>query len=255
MGRRTLVGLGVAATMALAGCYASTEPATDVGPESAKLNARGTANHGPASSYFEYWLTGSSQAHDTVPAGSWPAGASGPFSKTVTRLSADADYSFRVCGSDQDAQENSCAQTRAFKTPPAVEDSVKGGYFHACCASLNVNATSGPSGDNAHGSMALGEFPAFSPGREFTGFVTCLIVDGRSAAVGAVGQWREYGTQNLDPYPGSLLVGIVDGHLGVDKLGQRSQGPASPAPDCASETFQGLFGSDENNFVVNDAQP
>jgi hypothetical protein len=208
--------------MALAGCYASTEPATDVGPESAKLNARGTANHGPASSYFEYWLTGSSQAHDTVPAGSWPAGASGPFSKTVTRLSADADYSFRVCGSDQDAQENSCAQTRAFKTPPAVEDSVKGGYFHACCASLNVNATSGPSGDNAHGSMALGEFPAFSPGREFTGFVTCLI---------------------------------VDGHLGVDKLGQRSQGPASPAPDCASETFQGLFGSDENNFVVNDAQP
>jgi hypothetical protein len=240
--------------MALAGCYASTEPATDVGPESAKLNARGTANNGPAASYFEYWLTGTAQGHDTIGAGSWPAGASGPFSKTVTQLSAGADYSFRVCGQDQNAQESVCAQARTFKTLPAVEDSVRGGYFHACCASLNVNATSGPSGENARGSLDLGEFPAFSPGREFTGFVTCLIVDGRSAAVGAVGRWREYGTPNPEPYTGSLRVGIVDGHLGVDKIGQRSQGSASP-PNCASETFQGLFGSDELHFVVNDAQP
>jgi hypothetical protein len=240
--------------MALAGCYASTEPATDVGPESAKLNARGTANSGPAFSHFEYWLTGSTQEHLTVAAGSWPAGASGPFSKTVTNLSADADYSFRVCGRDQDAQENSCAQTRTFKTPPAVEDSVEGGFFHACCASLYVDATSGPSGENAHGSMSMSEFPAFSPGREFTGFVTCLLVDGRSAAVGAVGQWREYGTQRVDPYPGSLRVGIVDGHLSADKLGSRTQGGASP-PNCASETFTGLFESNENFFVVNDAQP
>lgn len=252
MGRRGLIGLGLAATIMFTGCYASTEPATEVGPESAKLNARGVANSGPASSHFEYWLTGSTQPHLTVPAGSWPAGASGPFSKVVTRLSADAEYSFRVCGSDQDAQESYCAQTRTFKTLPAVEDSVKGGFFHACCASLNVNATSGPSGENAHGSMNLGEFPAFSPGREFEGFVTCLIVHGRSAAVGAVGEWREFGTPNTDPYPGSLTAAIVDGHLGADKLGQRAAGPASP-PDCASVTFENLFASDENFFVVNDA--
>jgi hypothetical protein len=239
--------------MALAGCYASTEPATNVGPESAKLNARGVANSGPASSYFEYWLTGSTQAHDNIAAGSWPAGASGPFSKVVTLLSADADYSFRVCGSDDGAQSH-CAQTRSFKTLPAVEDSVEGAFFHACCASLNVDATSGPSGENPHGSMSLGEFPAFSPGRQFSGSVTCLIVHGRSAAVGAVGQWREFGTQNTDPYPGSLTAGIVDGHLGVDKLGRRSAGPASP-PDCASVGFDNLYVSNENYFVVNDAQP
>jgi len=240
--------------MALAGCYASTNPATEVGPESARLNAHGTADDGPANSYFEYWLTGSTQTHSFEPAGTWPAGASGPFSKVVTRLSANADYSFRVCGQDQDEQESYCAQTRTFMTSPAVEDSVRGGYSHTCCSHFDVDASSGPSGENAHGSMSLSETPAFSTGRRFSGSVTCLIVHGRAAAVGAVGEWREFGTPNIDPYPGSLRVGIVDGHLGQDKIGQRPIGPASP-PNCANETFQGLFASDENFFVVNDAQP
>ena len=38
----------------LAGCYGSTEPATEVAFDSAKLNGRGTADKGPAFSYFEY---------------------------------------------------------------------------------------------------------------------------------------------------------------------------------------------------------
>ncbi len=43
----------VVAAITLAGCYGSTEPATDVRPNSAVLQARGTANDGPAFSYFE----------------------------------------------------------------------------------------------------------------------------------------------------------------------------------------------------------
>jgi hypothetical protein len=45
-----------------AGCYGSTEPATDIGPESATLQGHGTANNGPAKSWFQYWLTGSERS-------------------------------------------------------------------------------------------------------------------------------------------------------------------------------------------------
>jgi hypothetical protein len=47
MGRGLLIGL---ACMACGGCYASTEPATDVGQSSATLHAHGTANNGEATS-------------------------------------------------------------------------------------------------------------------------------------------------------------------------------------------------------------
>ncbi len=70
--------------VALAGCYASTEPATNVGPEAATLNARGTANNGPARSHFEFWMTGSTRVSWTDDQ-RWPAGASGPFSQRADR--------------------------------------------------------------------------------------------------------------------------------------------------------------------------
>ncbi len=41
--------------LVLGGCYGSTEPATNIGEDSATLRAQGTANNGPATSYFEYW--------------------------------------------------------------------------------------------------------------------------------------------------------------------------------------------------------
>ncbi len=56
----------VAAALALAGCYGSTEPATQIDFDQATLNAHGTANAGDAHVYFEYWQTAHPQSgvHD-----------------------------------------------------------------------------------------------------------------------------------------------------------------------------------------------
>jgi hypothetical protein len=208
--------LGVVAVVALAGCYGSTETATDVGPEAATLNGQGTANNGPAYAFFEYWLVGDDDDHQfSQPAQNVPAGASGPVSRKVTGLAADSDYAFRLCGGDQ-GTEHVCANTRTFSTQPAVEDSVKGSIHLGWCYSWSIDARSGPSGQNAHGELHYGSFPAFSPGDEFDGFVTCLDVHGKSAAIGAVGQSRRPGTQDPDWHPASMVMTVVDGQLGAD---------------------------------------
>jgi hypothetical protein len=81
LGQRTIIGMGMAGVLILSGCYGSTEPATDIGPESAKLNARGTANNGPAHGGFEYWLTNATASANArrkpspqVPAAPSPSG-------------------------------------------------------------------------------------------------------------------------------------------------------------------------------------
>ena len=63
------------------GCYGSTEPATEVGGDSARLNGQGTANNGPAFSRFKYRaFLGPEMATGYR---EWPAGASGPFSERI----------------------------------------------------------------------------------------------------------------------------------------------------------------------------
>ena len=114
----------------LAGCYGSTEPATNIGEDSATLRGQGTANNGPASSYFEYStkrepLPG--QARPRTPTRSWPAGASGPISERVSDLLVASRYSFRLCGADRGATPV-CAQTRTLTTPTPTGDYVKGSF-------------------------------------------------------------------------------------------------------------------------------
>jgi hypothetical protein len=251
-GRPIVIGLGVLGLAVLPGCYASTEPATEVGPETAKLNAHGTANNGPASAYFRYWLTGAPDQELVSDPIHFPAGATGPFSKKVGGLAADSEYTFKVCGADDGAGEEVCAQTRTFTTAPAVEDSVVGGASSGCCFSVRVDARAGPNGESARGTSRYTSLPAFSIGTEFTGFVTCLAVDGRSAAVGAIGQLRRLGAQDPGPHPASMLMTVVDGHLGPDSFRTGQFGPASPAPDCASASFENH--STLGQFIVNDAE-
>jgi hypothetical protein len=76
----------IGTTLILGGCYGSTEPATDVGSETATLRAQGTANNGPAGSWFEYWVTGSTANPRTTESIHWPSGASGAFSQKVKNL-------------------------------------------------------------------------------------------------------------------------------------------------------------------------
>ncbi len=218
------------AAVALTGCYASTEPATGVRFDGAGLNAQGTANSGPASSYFEYWPTASPGARlSTIPR-DWPAGAHGPFSETIDAdafpggpLAAGTAYSFRVCGNDRGASPV-CAQTRTFTTPAAGADVVEGSWSfiegnpHSNRGS--VHASSGPAGQNPAGVLryAVRESAAL----DYAGRVTCLKVSARHAVVGTVGEIRSDGSApnpNLNPPNASLVLTVDDGGPGaVDRV-------------------------------------
>jgi len=232
MGRGLLIGL---ACVACGGCYASTEPATDVGQSGATLHARGTANNGEATSYFELWATGSpSRQLPTGQAFHWPAGASGPFSRTVAGLYPSTPYSFRVCGRDDSGGSTVCAQTRTFTTTAATQDELWGGFFGSPSFNGYARAKSGPNGQNATGHLFASDF---------NGFVTCLHVDGNRAAVGGVGN------------NSAMLMTVVDnGPTGTDTV-QRAVAPAAVAPNCVAASFanQVPVGTDSEGFIVIDA--
>jgi hypothetical protein len=253
MKRRLLPAALIALT--LAGCYGSTEPATDVGPESATLRGHGTANNGPAHSWFEYWLTGSEG--DPLRAGgqTWPAGASGPISAKVIHLTAGSSHSYRLCGYDENPEGTNtiCAQTRTFTTQPAVEDSLWGGFFAGCCSRFDVDARSGPTGANPRGSVRWYASSSSSPDppRIFNGFVTCLAGNGARAAVGAVGKWTQQGSPDANA---TLLITIVDGRTEEDTYNEVETAGSAP-PNCATASFanQNTLLDPQADFIVNDA--
>jgi hypothetical protein len=227
--------LAALALASLAGCYASTEPATDITQSTARLHAHGTANNGEAQSFFELWPTGSPSQQ--VPTGAgfrWPAGASGPFSATVDGLSPSTSYSFRICGRDIESGPVICAQTLTFTTKPATQDELWGGYFEGPCCNGYVRAKAGPHGENASGHLSASDF---------NGFVTCLAVSGNRAAVGGVGQ------------NSAMLMTVVDGGpTGTDTV-QRAVAPAAIRPNCATASFanQVPIAPESGNFIVTDA--
>ncbi len=253
MKRRLLPVALIALT--LAGCYGSTEPATDVGPESATLRGHGTANNGPAHSWFEYWLTGSES--DPLRAGdqTWPAGASGPISAKVNHLTAGSSHSYRLCGYDENPEGTNtiCAQTRTFTTKPAVEDSVRGGFWAGCCSRFDVDARSGPNGASSRGSVRWYASSSSSPDppRIFNGIVTCLAANGSRAAVGAVGKWSQQGSPDATA---TFLITIVDGRTEEDTY-HEVETAGSALPNCATASFanQSTLIDPRADFIVNDA--
>jgi VCBS repeat protein len=103
---RPLLGLGlgaVACALVLAGCYAQTEPASDVGSTSATLNAHGFTAGKQGQAFFQYSSaknalgTGFGQQTPTL---TFPTGVSGPFTARVSGLSPGTNYWYRVCGND-----------------------------------------------------------------------------------------------------------------------------------------------------------
>lgn len=126
--------LGIAAVvgvagLAVAGCVGNTDPATNITNVSAKLNAHGRTNNGPAVWWWEYATAASAlgTGSDLEVCGypSEPDKRCGPaaspndvpLSTTVTGLSPNTTYYFRACGQDQTQGSNpACGSTRSFKT-------------------------------------------------------------------------------------------------------------------------------------------
>jgi hypothetical protein len=198
----------VVAAVTIAGCYGSTEPATNIKFDGATLNAQGTANNGPAESWFEIRPTNSGDLRETQHR-TWPAGVSGPFSDDSGSLVPHTSYSFRLCGKDAGG-DPVCAQTRTFTTLDG--DTVSGRFLSEDHThGVLIDAQSGPHGERLSGSML------FTAGADVyhRENVDCLKLSGNRAIVGN---------------SGVMYV--------VDAATQRLLSPTSGSPPpCASATF------------------
>jgi hypothetical protein len=240
VGRRwALAGCCLLSALLLSACYGSTEPATGIGEDSATLHARGSADPGPATSYFEYWTAGdppTGYPTPRTPTRSWPAGASGPISEKVSDLLVASRYSFRLCGDDRGSTPV-CAQTRSFTTPTPAGDYVKGSISVAEAPrvqpfAIRFNARSDPAGANVKGTMTTTE----QDGSRNVWTVSCLKVTG-SHAVGGF----------ISPNGSAILLEVQTGRQSV---GART--PVDNPPDCSStQAFTSLPG--EGSPVVHDA--
>jgi hypothetical protein len=239
--RVAVVVLGIGALFAASGCYGSTEPATNIAFDHATLNGHGTTNNGPADVRFDLWTTARpSERASTLPE-TVRGGLTGPFSSPNSPwgpygLVPDTDYSFRLCGRDQGAQTDVCAQTRTFRTRKPSGDLLRGFFaqqFTGVGHTGNVQAESGRAGGGATGRLQLpGEL-----GNTFDGSVTCLSVHDHDAAVGALGT-------TVDGTPAAGLLEVRDdpvfGTLSADQV-HYTVTPNGAAPNCAAASFDDLF--------------
>jgi hypothetical protein len=229
--------------LALSACYGSTEPATDVGEDGATLWARGTADKGPVTTWFEYWADGDPLPGGTrprTPGRSFPGGVAGPLSEDVKDLLVASEYSFRLCGSDQGG--TACAQTRTFSTPAPDGDYVKGSFAGVDPVTgqipytVRFNARSGPGGEDARGTVRF-----TSPVQNRTDTVVCLRVNDIFATIGTV---TSSGT--------GLLYAVREQR---EEAPGWATAPTGNPPDCGGGNFTEAPHT-QRSFVIHDeAQP
>jgi hypothetical protein len=240
--RPACAAVGAVLAALLAGCYGSTEPATDVGEATATLHAKGTTNNGPAQSFFEYWPTADPGRKSTTSPHDWPGGVSGRFSQPVSELSQGTKYTFRMCGNDE-GQAPVCAQNRTFETQ--APDTASGSGANANSRG-GLNASSGPSGEHPAGTMSL---ISTDGQRGFQGNVSCLKVSGNVARVAATGKPFVGGT--VGPFV-TIYAKVVAGSSGQGTFdfepGELSATPNCGAYDGGGEVLTG-------DFSVTDSQP
>jgi hypothetical protein len=114
---------------ALSACAASTDPATDVGSTTARLNAHGHTDSTPAHFEFQYArnaaLLGTADQFTTPVRGPIPPHVPDvSFGEQVKALRPATSYAFRVCGGDGQIKPDVCGATVPFSTPagaPAVD--------------------------------------------------------------------------------------------------------------------------------------
>lgn len=170
-----MIGLGMAAVLLLSGCYGSTEPATDIGIDSATLRAYGDTEGSPTTSWFQYWRTSAPGSINTTVSHDWPAHVRGPVNQPVSGLDPITQYSFRLCGSTGGGAPV-CAQTRSFRT---LDGDVVTAILRSGGVDASLRAVSGPQGEAPRGYFAVAA-PSPDPPEK----VVCLSVHGDEAVVG-----------------------------------------------------------------------
>jgi hypothetical protein len=237
---RHATGVLLLSAVALAGCYGSTEPATEIGETSATLNGTGTLDRAPALVNFEGGAIDGRRRSFSTPQVSLPKGASGRFAQRVAALDPATTYEYRLCAVEAGGGPV-CAQPRRFRTTTPDGDRLTGrmigGTTRADLVFADIQARSGPAGQNPSGSLHLSG-AVEGPPLEFTGFVTCLAVASpTSFTVGAVGQSQ-----------GAAGTAVL--RVSGTQTGYRLAS-GSAAPDCAGSVATPLPANTDDLFVFN----
>jgi hypothetical protein len=222
----------IGTTVVLAGCYGSTEPATNVTVDSATLHGRGTADQGSTPVWFQYWPTARPDEVTKLDVQTF-GGETGPVSKGTHTLAIATNYSFRMCGSDQTIPQGACAQTRTFTTLQPAGDLVRGNFFAQIGGvghDGTVEARSDTGGAHPGGTITLPVENTDEGFVKFSGAVTCVLVQGNRAAVGAVG--------TLGTAPRAVLLSVIDQapYPGGDQTTWTEVTGATP-PNCSTASF------------------
>jgi hypothetical protein len=178
--------LALLAAALLVGCYGSTEPATDIGVDTAKLHAWGDTERSATTSWFQFSPSNIAGV-GTTPERNWPAGVRGPLTESVTGLTPATVYSYRLCGITT-GRSVVCAQTRTFRTLDG--DYVKANLLPPGGGDYSrLFAVSGPHGEAPHGFLAFP--PEVDPPESED--VVCVSVHGDEAVIGT----RSAGSSNV----------------------------------------------------------
>jgi hypothetical protein len=255
--RRLLCAVAVLGGLAAAGCIGITDPASNVGQTTARLNAHGRTDDTSAHFYFRY----ANQEADlptaaakrtptrTVPAHRPDNGEFGYFGENVTDLSPGRNYFFELCGGDdKPGVPDWCGGRQEFFTEPSSSNDWVVGWMYAGYGPyVNryvFNAASGPQGQSADGWFEFIYRDAyFLPTYETR--VTCLDVDGHRAAVGEVSKGSDGSTI------GRVWTVTDDGPSGSGRINTINVVQQLP-PDCVNASFDNQDPAYEGHLVITD---
>jgi hypothetical protein len=246
MRRAVMISVLVLGCGLMAGCAAITDPASHVGASGATLNAHGQTEGSPATYFFQYSFNqsdlGTVAAQRTPTRGPIPANVPGnggflSFGESIGGLAPSTTYYFEVCGRDAKLSGDVCGGVRSFTTSAAsaAQNTVTGSWKLTPEGEVvgTVNAVSDPGGQNPGGYLTW-----LAP-NGFSGHVTCLVVNGNQATVGAVGHLTDTNGGG-DVGPGTFLLSVIDNgpipqapQFENDLVGQ-VESPGSTPPDCTA---------------------
>lgn len=236
MSRRRLPVVAVLGTaLAVAGCYGSTEPASNIGYDNAVFEGKGTTGQAGTHVFFQWWQAGRADNVLSTPGTDIGGNVTGPFSEppfaSAPLLRPATQYFFRLCGRES---STICAQTLSLTTLTPTGDRVHGTFAFGSDLSTvgTVDALSDRTGANPTGKLSLPATPDATTD-EFSGKVTCVKVNGSQAVVGAIG------SDNEGAAAGLLEINDNDRdtpNMTADRVDWQVTHGTTP-PNCATRPF------------------